>query len=83
MHRAHAPLPVKPAGHARMPPGHLNQASELHYRGVTTPHPLAFTGGVTTLEGLGAVRKSRLQAITACCSAFLYKIPHLARVEFR
>lgn len=31
------------------------------------PHPLAFTGGGTTLEGLGAVRNSPLRT---CCSAF-------------
>jgi hypothetical protein len=28
---------------------------------VPTPHALAFTGGETTLEGLGAVRNSRLR----------------------
>ena len=57
-------------------------STELPTIGVTTPRPLAFIGGVTNLEGLGAARNSRLQAITACWSAFLYKIPHLARVEF-
>jgi hypothetical protein len=38
--------------------------------GVATPHPLAFTGSRTTLEGLDALRNSRLRAISARWSAF-------------
>jgi len=57
--QAHAPLPLR-AGHARMPPGPKNLATEFIEKEVPTPHPPAFTEGKAFLAGLEQLRNRRL-----------------------
>ncbi len=75
-HRAYdadALLPVKPAGHAHMPPGHRNPVDRVLVAGVPTPHPPAFTRGDAIMRRVARLR-NRLCG-KACCR--LHIIPGL------
>ena len=56
-----------------MPPGPDKSVTEQSVE-VSTPPPLAFTGGAVILEGLCAVRNSPLQADGGAQGSFPYKM---------
>ena len=56
-------------------------ATEVHYRKVLTPRPLAFTGGAAIMGRLDELRNSRLQGGQGGLVGLPYKMARSAQLE--